>query len=364
MPSSSTSRRRFLATLGLGAAASLTYPGFIIPRKKEKLGVALVGLGYYSTDLLAPALQHTQHCELKGIVTGSPEKIPVWQEKYGIADRNVYNYENLHTVADNDEIDIIYVVLPTGLHAQYSIIAANAGKHVWCEKPMALTATDCQSIIDAAAKNKVQLTVGYRMHHEPNTQKIMRWAKELPLGKIQRIEAAAAYRDGRTNHWKFTKKLGGGAMYDMGVYPLNGIRYAAGAEPITVVQAKQSTTRPEIFSEVDETTEFTLEFANGIIAKGMTSLGQPANKLHVDTATGWYELEPFSSYSGIKGQASDGTLFDASIPIQQAKQMDDDALAIKEKTAPLVPGEEGLRDIRIVEAIYKAAATGQSIALD
>ncbi|MEO1450803.1 MAG: Gfo/Idh/MocA family oxidoreductase, partial [Bacteroidota bacterium] len=209
-----------------------------------------------------------------------------------------------------------------------------------------------------------QLTIGYRMQHEPNTQQIMRWAKELPLGKIKHISAAAGYRDNRTDHWKMNKKLGGGAMYDMGVYPLNGIRYSAGSEPVMVTQAKQSTTRPEIFSEVDETTEFTLEFANGIIANGMTSLGQGVNNLQVDTAKGSYGLEPFSSYSGIKGSASNGTKFDAVIPNQQARQMDDDALAIKNGTAPMVPGEEGWRDIRIVEAIYKAAATGQSVALD
>ena len=101
---------------------------------KQNIGVALVGLGYYSRDLLAPALQQTQHCHLAGIVTGSPEKIPVWQKKYGIKDSNVYNYNNMHTIANNPDIDVIYIVLPTGMHAEYAIKAANTGKHVWCEK--------------------------------------------------------------------------------------------------------------------------------------------------------------------------------------------------------------------------------------
>ena len=152
------SRRIFLKKSGLLLAAStLPFSSFMIPQSKEKLGVALVGLGYYSRDLLAPALQLTQHCELKGIVTGTPEKIPVWQEKYGIAGKNVYNYENMHEMADNEDIDIVYIVLPNALHKKYSVIAAEAGKHVWCEKPMAINVGECEEIINACKKNKVQL---------------------------------------------------------------------------------------------------------------------------------------------------------------------------------------------------------------
>ena len=138
--------------MGVGAAGILTgssaFANIIIPKRKEKLGVALVGLGYYSRDLLAPALQLTQHCELKGIVTGSPDKVPQWQKRYGIADKHVYNYENMNRIADNPDIDVIYIVLPTGLHAKYAVKAANTGKHVWCEKPMARTAEECQQWIE------------------------------------------------------------------------------------------------------------------------------------------------------------------------------------------------------------------------
>lgn len=356
------SRRGFIKT---GSAITLAgvFPNLMLPKKKQKLGVALVGLGYYSTDLLAPALQFTKHCELTGIVTGSPEKIPVWQKKYKIKDRNVYNYENMHTVADNPDIDVIYIVLPTGLHAKYSIIAANAGKHVWCEKPMARTAKECRDIISACRKNKVKLSIGYRMQHEANTQQIIRFGKERPYGKITKIMAEAGYRDGRTDHWKFQKAMGGGAMYDMGVYPLNAARYAVQEEPIAVIQAKQSTLRPEVFKDVDETMEFQLRFPGGAIASGKTSLGMGLNHLKVDCREGWYELRPFQSYRGIRGKTSDGKLLNAYTENQQAKQMDNDALAIMNNKPVLVPGEEGMRDIRIVEAIYRAAETGRSVSL-
>ncbi|MEM9916812.1 MAG: Gfo/Idh/MocA family oxidoreductase [Bacteroidota bacterium] len=358
------SRRKFLhhSTLALSSLA-LPISCLGATSADKKIGVALVGLGYYSRDLLAPALQLTQHCYLAGIVTGTASKIPAWQKQYNIPDKNVYNYDNFDTIANNPDIDVIYVVLPTSMHSEYSVRAANAGKHVWCEKPMAKTAAECQAIIDACQKNKVKLSIGYRMHHEPNTQTIMRYAHEKPYGDIQAVMAEAGYRDGRSDHWKQRKAMGGGALYDMGVYSLNGIRYAVGAEPTAVVSAKHSTTRPEIYHEVDETTEFVLQFPNGLQALGKTSFGENLNTLRVDCAKGWYQLTPFQSYSGIRGKASDGKVFDASIPNQQALQMDNDSLAILEDKAVRVPGEEGMRDIRIVEAIYQSAREGRRIEL-
>lgn len=355
-------RRKFISTSSGIIAGVALWPSIIIPQEKKNLGVALVGLGYYSTDLLAPALQLTKNCHLAGIVTGSPEKISPWQEKYNIPDGNVYNYENMHTIADNPAIDVIYIVLPTGMHAEYSIKAANAGKHVWCEKPMARTEKECQEMIDACTKNKVKLSIGYRMQHEPNTRTIIQYAKTKPYGEMQSLTAEAGYVDSRKDHWKMKKAMGGGAMYDMGVYPLNAARYSTQREPLAVT-ARHEISRPEIFSEVDETTYFDLEFPDDIIANGVTSLGKNMNLLHVDCAKGWYELQPFQSYSGIRGKTSDGKILDKSIPNQQAKQMDDDAAAIINNMPLIVPGEEGLQDIRIVEAIYKSAASGERVVI-
>lgn len=349
-------RRTFIKKSGLFlAATTIPFPGFMIPKQKEKLGVALVGLGSYSTNQLAPALQETDYCELRGIVTGSPEKIPQWQQKYGIKDSNVYNYDNMHQIANNDDIDVIYIVLPIGLHAEYSIKAANTGKHVWCEKAMARTAEECRDMIDACNKNNVKLSIGYRMQHEDNTQTIMKWAETKPFGEIQTVEAAAGYNGRTMTQWKLEKELGGGAMYDMGVYPLNAARYSTGMEPIAV-SATQSTSRPQLFNEVDETTNFTLEFPNGIIANCRTSFGESMNNLEINCQDGWYYLRPFQSYTGVKGRASDGTVLEPFGKNQQAVQMDDDALAIIENRPVMVPGEEGLRDIIVVEKIYESAA--------
>jgi glucose-fructose oxidoreductase len=355
-------RRELIKALGALGIATSTAPLFAATLPKKRIGVALVGLGYYSRDLLAPALQLTQHCYLAGIVTGSPEKIPLWQKQYNLLDYNIYNYGNMHQLANNPDIDVVYVVTPTGTHKKFTEIAANAGKHVWCEKPMAMSEKECQSMINVCKKNKVQLTIGYRMQHETNTQRIIQFAKEKPYGKIQTITAEAGYNSGNAEYsWRADPKLGGGAMYDMGVYPLNAARYTAGEEPIAVT-AKMETTR-ELYKDVDETTIFELEFASGTRAHCATSYAKNMNRLRADCESGWYELNPFQSYSGVQGKTSNGIQLKASPANQQARQMDNDALAILNSSPIIVPGEEGMKDIVILEAIFKAAKEGKRVVL-
>lgn len=358
----SYTRRNFLKSAGAFAALS-AFPGILFGRQnRRKLGVALVGLGSYSSGQLGPALRMTQHCELRGIVTGSPEKIPLWQRRYNLPDKNIYNYENMHEVAGNPDIDVMYIVLPNSLHKRYSIIAANAGKHVWCEKPMALNAGECREIIAACEKNKVKLSIGYRMQHEPDTQTIIRYGKEKPYGAIRRLEAEAGFMFSGGTSWRLKKEMGGGAMYDMGVYSLNGARYATGLEPVAVT-ARHETTRPDMFREVDETTYFTLEFPGNIKAECMTTFSSNVNRLQIDCADGWYKLQPFQSYSGIRGITSDGKIINQQLGDQQARQMDDDAMAILEDRPVMVPGEEGLRDLIVVDSIFKSAKSGRKVVI-
>lgn len=362
------SRRVVLKTLALGAGGILLSPHILKSSgryKKEKLGVALVGLGYYSTDLLAPALQQTKYCYLAGIVTGTPSKAETWKTKYNISDKNIYNYQNFDQIANNPDIDVVYVVLPPSMHREYVIRAANAGKDVWCEKPMAITPKECQDMIDACKKNKRSLAIGYRLHHEPNTQEYRRIIKEKLLGNVKQLSCAAGYRDNRTNHWKQKREMGGGVLYDMGVYAIQGARLGTNMEPISIVSAKTSTTRPEIYKDgLDETTIATLEFPGGVFADIKTSFGENVNFLNITCEKGEIKMAPYSAYSGVKGNSPLGEINNPyTVPWQQAKQMDDDALAIMQSKPMLVPGEEGLRDIRIVEAIYKSAGTNQVVKL-
>ncbi len=379
MASSINSRRQFVKkiVMGSGALAILPhnqmatplsistekkgFPAILTPKTKEKLGVALVGLGYYSTDVLAPAFQFTKHCELKGIVTGTPAKAEKWQKQYKISSKNIYDYKNFDAIANNPEIDVVYIVLPPSMHREFVERAAKAGKQVWCEKPMAHTASDCEAMIKACQDNKVNLSIGYRMQHEANTLQAIKWRKAGEFGKIRMVSSAAGYFDPRKDHWKQKKSMGGGAMFDMGVYALQGARYAVGEEPIAVT-ANHFINRPDIYTEVDETTLFMLEFPNGAVANCATSFGMNMNYLHVTGEKGWFKLDPFSTYSGISGNSTVGAL---NLPMgnEQAVQMDDDAQALKNKTPLMVTGEEGLRDIRIVEKIYESAKLGKRVVM-
>jgi glucose-fructose oxidoreductase len=331
--------------------------------RRRKLGVALLGLGDYASSQLAPALLKTNNCALRGIVTGTPSKIATWQSKYAIPDANVYNYESLAGIANNPDIDIVYIVTPTALHAKYAVMAANAGKHVWCEKPMAMTVAECQTMIDSCRKNRVQLAIGYRMHHEPNTQTVIGYAKDKPYGKIESVQAVVGDRSDGEETWRMHREMGGGALYDLGVYSINAIRYASGDEPVRVVSARQWAERPELFKDADEITEFELELDSGLRGHGRASRADSKNFLEVKAATGSYRLAPMQSYTGVSGSTSDGIKLNLEVDNQQAQQMDDDAQAILTNSTPKTPGQEGLRDIRVINAIIEAAQKNAPVTL-
>jgi glucose-fructose oxidoreductase len=227
---------------------------------------------------------------------------------------------------------------------------------------MAITTDECQQMIDACNKNKVKLSIGYRMHHEPNTQRIIQFRKDKKYGDITKVDVAAGYYETRTTHWKQKKNMGGGSMYDMGVYPLNAARYVTGEEPIAVT-AQQIITRPEIYTEVDEGMKYKLEFPSGAVADCETSFAKNMNTLNVTCTKGWFKLDPFSAYSGVNGTTSDGLVLNATIPNEQAKQMDDDSLSIKQNKPVLAPGEEGLKDIKVVQAVYRSVKEGGRVVI-
>ena len=370
----SISRRSFNTSLSKaigGVALMSNIPlacAFETQEKKKSLGVALVGLGTYSTYELAPSLLETQYCHLAGIVTGTPEKEKTWTAKYNIPKENIYNYTNFDTIANNDAIDIIYVVLPNAMHADFCIRAAQAGKHVICEKPMAVSVAECQAIIDACAKADVRLSVGYRLHSEPHTQEIQRIVKEKEFGKINFVTAEAgypSYGNPNPNQWRLDKSLsGGGALMNMGVYAIQGVIYAAGENPISVT-AQEFSTKPEYFKDTDETISAQFEFPSGTVGNIVTSHNAKLDRLYASCDRGWFELDVAYTYGPLHGRTSAGKEISFPHKRQQALQMDDFALHISQGLPNKVPGSMGLRDLKIVEAIYESIRLdGKKIALN
>lgn len=355
------SRRDFLKTGMIGASAiALGNPFELFAAKPaKKLGIALVGLGYYSMGQLGPALQHTNNCYLAGIVTGHPAKAEAWKQKYNIPDKNIYNYETFDQIAHNPDIDIIYVVLPVSMHKEYTIRAAHAGKHVICEKPMALNAKECEEMIAACKKANRLLSIGYRLHFEPHTLEIMRLGQKQVYGKVTSIDTGNGFTyGGDPNAWRLKKAMaGGGGLMDMGIYSIQGTRYTLGQEPIAVT-ATQEKKRPDFFKEVDETVFWELEFPGGFVAKGKSSYNNNWSYLHVEAEKGKFGLEPAFGYGGIEGYTSKGPM---NIPqiIQQAAQMDDFATCVLQNKQSRVPGEEGLKDMKVIDAIYRSLDSGK-----
>src|SRR5688572_1698261 len=199
-----------------------------------KLGIALVGLGDYATGQLAPALQQTEHCWLAGIVTGTSSKAEAWKEKYTIPEKNIYNYNNYDTIKDNPDINIIYVVLPNSMHAEYTIRAAKAGKHVICEKPMATSVEDCEKMIAACKEAGKKLSIGYRLHFDPFNEQMMILGQNRAYGDMN-IESSFSFILDDPKRWRTQKELaGGGPLMDLGIYCLQGCIYTFGELPTSL----------------------------------------------------------------------------------------------------------------------------------
>jgi predicted dehydrogenase len=330
---------------------------------QKVLGVALVGLGKYSEQQLAPALTQTKLCSLKAIVTGTPEKAKKWKEKYSIPDNNIYNYENFDSIKDNPEIDIVYIVLPNSLHAEYTIRAAKAGKHVICEKPMAVTVKECEEMIAACERAGKLLSIGYRLHFDPYNLAMVEYSKKKTFGSVTKIIADDGL-DIEPNVWRLDReRAGGGPLMDVGIYCVQGAIYTMGANPIAVTAKEGKKTDVKRFKEVEQSMSWQMEFPGGVIAECRTSYAEELNLLRAEAEHGWFQLNPAYEYKGLKGETSNGS-FDFPRTNQQALQMDDFANCVLANKKSKVPGEMGLRDVKILQAIYEAARTGKKVNLD
>lgn len=329
-------------------------------KKDGKLGVALVGLGAYAGGQLAPALLQTEHCYLAGIVTGTPSKATAWKEKYNIPEKSIYNYENYDSIKDNPDIDIIYVVLPNNMHAEYTIRAAQAGKHVTCEKPMAITVEDCDKMIVACRQAGRMLSIGYRLHFDPYNIEMALLGTKKVFGKIQSLSAGFGF-NAQKGIWRLNKKIaGGGPLMDLGIYCLQGVCYTTGLEPVAVTAQSVPISDKEKFVDIEETLTFQMEMPNGLIATCKTSYTDNMNYLKAVAEDGLFELQPAYNYSGLKGKTSKG-LIEYQPLSQQARQMDEFALAIKNNRPTIVPAEMGRRDVKIITAIYEAMHSGKRV---
>ncbi len=351
-------RRAFLGNLGMaGALAMMPHRAMAAADGGRKLGVALAGLGNYSTGQLGPALKLTKDCRLAGVITGSPDKGRRWAEEYGFPETHIYGYDTMAEMADNPDIDIVYVVTPNGLHAGHTIAAAKAGKHVICEKPMAVTVEECDAMLAACREAGVRLGMGYRLHYEPCHIELKRLAETSRFGRFTKMDGGFSFvLNGQ--QWRIERELsGGGPLMDLGVYVVQNHFMAAGdVMPVAVSAREEPKERPDFFTEVEETIRWEMEFPGGVEATGHTSYNQRRNEFRAEAEEGWYQIDSAFGYRGQSARSHLGPLeFDAP-ESQQALQMDAFARHVRDGEPNLVPGEMGRRDMVVIEAIYASAA--------
>jgi len=330
------------------------------------LRVAIMGLGSYGTRV-AEAMRDCTMAKLVGVISGTPSKIIDWQSKYNIPAKNCYNYESFDNIKNNPDIDAVYVITPNGLHHDEVIRVAQAGKHVICEKPMAVNAKEGQEMVDACKKAKVKLLVGYRMHFEPKTLEIIRMRKAGEFGKITFFQGLSGFVIGDPNQWRLNKKLsGGGSLMDIGIYSINGSRYMVGEDPVWVT-AEETKNDPIKFKEgVDETIQFQLGFPGGAVASCLSTYSMNnLDRFFLDGLRGFGELNPATGYGPIMGRTNKGELNFPHVT-HQTVQMDAMAGIILQGKQAEVPvdGEEAVKDLKIIDAIYEATKTGKKISLN
>ena len=311
-----------------------------------------------------PALQETKFCRLAGIITGTPAKAAAWKSKYNIPDHCIYHYDTMSQLSDNPDIDVVYVVTPNALHAESTIKAAKAGKPVLSEKPMEVSVAQCQAMIDACKAAGRQLAIGYRLHFEPNNLECVRLAREKIFGDLKFIDAGLGFAIGDPTQWRLKRALaGGGPLMDVGIYALQATRYLSGEEPARV-SAMTTVTDPVKFKDVEESVTWQMTFPSGVMANcEATYRFGGINRHRTFARNGWFGLDSAYGYGGLHGQRSDGQEIRLPEINQFAAEMDDFAQCILDNRPTRVPGEEGLRDVKIMMAIYESARTGKTIEL-
>jgi predicted dehydrogenase len=362
------SRRRLLQFGALASAGLTATPTFAAQPADRKMGYAIMGLGTYA-DVILPRFAECRHSRVTALVSGSIEKARRYAAQYGVPDRGLYTYDTFDSIRDNPEVDIVYVILPNGLHHEYTLRAAAAGKHVMCEKPMANTAAEAEAMIAACRAADRKLMIGYRSHFEPNNREAIRVARSGELGALRIVTAETGFNIGDPTQWRLNRALaGGGSMMDIGIYSLQAARYLTGEEPVSV-SAVESTDRNDIrFKEVEDTINFLLKFPSGVVADCVSTYGSAHNRYRIVGTRGWLDAEPATAYRGNSLKLwKDGQAAAHPAPALATNQfsgmLDHLSQCVMTGSEPIVAGEEGLRDMRIIEAIYASAREGRTVTL-
>ena len=330
----------------------------------HKFGWCIVGLGRISMEHFMPGVTNSKNGRLTALVSGHREKAEKQAAMYNVPSPSIYSYDNYDEIARNREIDGVYIALPNSMHAEYTIRAARAGKHVLCEKPMATSIEDCRRMIEESAKHHVKLMIAYRCQYQPQHLKAIELIRSGQIGQVQVIESAFGFPI-QPGEWRLNKKMaGGGPLLDVGIYALNACRYLSGEEPMDIRANASTIDKDGRFAEVEENDGWTMRFPSGILASCTTTYGGDTGGggfFKVHGSKGWVAMEPAFPYNGMRLTAhlQDGQDLDMpdpqKDPAQFTTQADYFADCVWNNREPKTDGQEGLRDMTYISQIYEAA---------
>jgi predicted dehydrogenase len=324
----------------------------------DRVGFALVGLGRLSIQQLIPAFVASKKAKLTALVSGDAAKAQRIAAENGVDPKSIYNYKNFGRIAKNKDVQVVYIVLPNSMHAEFTVRAARAGKHVLCEKPMEVSVTKCQQMISECRHAKVKLMVAYRVQYDPRHRAMQRLVREKAFGDVKYIESANLQKV-KEMEWRLSEKLSGsGAVGDLGVYCINTIRFLLGEEPIEIYAQTFRPSGNPLFKEVDAMAVWQMRFPSGLLANCSCSFDAHDTKSYrVVADRGTFGMDPAFPYQGLKmfQQPNEPALPNFPDTNQFIAEIDHMADCVLNNREPYTPGEEGLQDQRIIEAIFESA---------
>ena len=336
----------------------------------KRLGIAVVGLGRLSLTQILPGFARSEHVRVAALVSGERDKARIIAAQYRVPETHIYDYANFDSLKNNPDVDVVYIVLPNALHAEYTIRAAQAGKHVMCEKPMATSVQDAQRMVDACKQAKRKLMIAYRCQYLPEYRTLINMARGGALGTLRMMEATNGQNNADDGQWRLNKAMsGGGSLPDVGLYCLNAARFITGEEPVEISARTVQPKDDPRFKEVEDLCSFTLRFPSGVLASCNSGYSYHENRfLRLMGSEAWAGLDPAFGYDNLTmqigrraGKSSGLEQRRWSPKSQFALEMDAFAEAIAHDRVPLTPGEEGLQDMRVMEVIYQSAASGSVV---
>jgi predicted dehydrogenase len=299
------------------------------------------------------------------LVSGHPEKARQLASVHGVDPQAIYSYEDFDRIRDNGRIDVVYIVLPNSLHAEYTIRALQAGKHVLCEKPMAASLAECEAMIKAAGDAGRTLGVAYRLHYEPMNLAVMEMCRKREFGQIKTFTASNC-QNVKAPNIRLSGPLGGGPVGDVGIYCINAACYTIGEEPVEAVAVQRQPQEDRRFREVPESVSFLLRYPSGAVAACECSFGTArSSSYQVLCEDGSIKMDPAYTYSGLRLSTTSSkdkipTRTELLIePVDQfAAEMDAFSRCVLENKPVPTPGEMGLSAMRIVLSVMESARLG------